>query len=111
MYEFSKGLSDTVKGGLLSTLGSLLELAPSAFLAGHGAFDTQWLLQQTGGLVRSRATPAPLRMGALAGLNSALCIEVTLLSPRDHQRILCYVACWNMSTLTLVSGLALPRIR
>ena len=76
MYEFSKGLSDTVKGGLLAALGSLLELASSTFAAGHGGFDAQWLLQQSGGLVRSKATPAPLRAGALAGLNSALCIEV-----------------------------------
>ena len=76
MYEFSKGLSDTVKGGLLATLGSLLELAPDCFAGGHGACNAQWLLQQTGGMVRSKATPAPLRAGALAGLNSALCIEV-----------------------------------
>jgi hypothetical protein len=93
MYEFSKGLSDTVKGGLLATLGSLLELAPRAFAGSHGAFDAQWLLQQAGGLVRSKATPAPLRAGALAGLNSALCIEVTLLSLRGQRRCsaLCYL--------------------
>ena len=84
MYEFSKGLSDTIKGGLLATMGSLLELAPdSCAVGGLGAFDAQWLLQQTGGLVRSKTTPGPLRAGALAGLNSALCIEVIYNPPRD----------------------------
>ena len=76
MYEKTKGLSDTVKGGLLAALGRLLELAPHDFAGGHGAFDAKWLLQQTGALVRSKTTPGPLRVGALAGLNSALCIEV-----------------------------------
>ena len=75
MFERRTQAQFTVKGELLTALGTLLELAPDTFTSSRGKFDAQWLLDQTSGLIRSD-TPATLRDGALAGLNSALCVTV-----------------------------------
>ena len=75
MYERTKGISDTVKGELLSSLGTLLNLKPALFSPSKtdvNAFNSQWLLQETDRLVRLPTTAAALRTGALAGLCSAL---------------------------------------
>ncbi len=79
MIEVRKGgkpLGDTVKGGVLAALGNLLELAPGTFTGGPGCFGAQWLSGHCSHLIREKKTAATLREGALAGLNSALCIQV-----------------------------------
>ncbi len=78
MFEVRQGKvqTPTVKGGLLAALGNLLELAPDKFTGGRGCFGAEWLLEQSTHLIRDQKTTATLREGALAGLNSALCIQV-----------------------------------
>ena len=75
MYVRSKGVADTAKGELLTTLGIVLELKPASFASDPtnvNAFNSEWLLRETDALVRNPATATALRAGALAGLCSAL---------------------------------------
>ena len=87
LYVVTQGgkvLGDTVKGGVLAAVGNLLELAPDTFRGGHGRSVAQWLSEESIRLVRETKTTATLREGALAGLNSALLVEV--LSPKCSSR-------------------------